>query len=91
MNRKAGKEKTLQILHFNDVYDIEENKLIEGTEAVELKQIRAGASRFRTAWKQHGSKDALCLFSGDLFSPSLCKFSTIFDSLILVSANFRGQ
>ena len=32
--------------------------------------IYPGAARFVTAMIEHGSKDKLVLFSGDLFSPS---------------------
>ena len=87
--------KFLKILHFNDVYDIEENKSKPGaTEEDERTQIKAGASRFLTAWKQHDMRNKLCLFSGDLFSPSLCKyflFSLIDVFFEIVSSHFRGE
>ena len=61
-------QKTLSILHFNDVYNIEENPSSYG-------KLRGGAARFKTAWNEHGSKEKLCLFSGDLFSPSMLSFN----------------
>jgi 5'-nucleotidase len=53
--------KVLNILHFNDVYNIEERK---------NTLILGGARRFCQAFKEHGQADKLCLFSGDLFFPS---------------------
>lgn len=52
--------KLLQIIHFNDVYNIEENDKGQG-----------GVSRFITKMNEHNSKEKLTLFSGDLFAPSL--------------------
>lgn len=54
----------LTLLHFNDVYNIQERQ----TNPV------GGASRFATVVKQH--ENALVLFSGDAFNPSV--FSTAF-------------
>jgi 5'-nucleotidase len=59
----------LEILHFNDVYDIEE-RVIQVKTGDSQVQVFAGASRFVTAMEQHGSKTKLVLFSGDLFNPS---------------------
>ena len=53
-------DRKLEIIHFNDVYNI------EGTE----NGTKGGASRFVSAFDQYGSKDKLVLFSGDLFFPS---------------------
>ena len=63
----------LEILHFNDVYNIEEK---QGGD--ENNKIRAGAARFVSAFDQYNSKDKLVLFSGDLFFPSNRKFYLIF-------------
>jgi NDP-sugar pyrophosphorylase family protein len=52
----------LEIIHFNDVYNIEQR------ESEDL--IKAGAARFVKALDTYGSKDKLVLFSGDLFFPS---------------------
>ena len=55
-------DKILEILHFNDVYNIEER--ISG-------DVKAGAARFVTALNTYNQKqDKLILFSGDLFFPS---------------------
>ena len=55
----------IRILHFNDVYNIEENPT----------PPFAGASRFAAKLKalqcREGADKALVLFSGDLFNPSL--------------------
>ena len=60
-----GNKKELTIIHFNDVYEIEEEK----TEPI------GGAARFCTALELEQSKNKtknLVLFSGDGFSPSAC-------------------
>ena len=44
----------LEILHFNDVYDIEE-RVIQVKTGDSQTQVFAGASRFVTAMEQHGS------------------------------------
>ena len=54
--------KLLEIIHFNDVYNIEETE--------DSGPIKAGAARFVTALDQYNSKDKLVIFSGDVFSPS---------------------
>jgi hypothetical protein len=66
----------LKILHFNDVYDIEDKKS-SIPPAPDCERPIASASRFITAMRQAGSKEKLVLFSGDLFAPDkisyLCK------------------
>lgn len=63
-NNNSNKEKCtkgLRIIHFNDVYNVEEN----------VKEPKGGAARFITALnclKQEAP--SLVLFSGDVFSPS---------------------
>ncbi len=59
--------KQLTILHFNDVYNIEERK----AEPV------GGVARFKTALDSFKELEPLILFSGDLFEPSLCKIFTL--------------
>ncbi len=54
--------KNLTILHFNDVYNLEEKK----------KEPVGGVARFKTAIQSFKHLDPLLLFSGDLFLPSLC-------------------
>lgn len=61
----SGVEHTrITILHFNDVYNIEE----QAAEPV------GGAARFKTAVTQLADLDPLILFSGDAFNPSLSKY-----------------
>jgi len=60
-NKERKTTKSLRIIHFNDVYNVEEN----------VKEPKGGAARFITALnylKQEAP--SLVLFSGDVFSPS---------------------
>jgi len=59
--------KLISILHFNDVYNIEEKKV----------EPLGGVARFKTALESFRGLDPLVLFSGDLFQPSL--LSTAYD------------
>ncbi|KAL3309485.1 hypothetical protein Ciccas_011968 [Cichlidogyrus casuarinus] len=55
---------TLEILHFNDVYNVEESS----------SEPKSSAARFVTALRQHGAFDnpnCLVLFSGDALNPSI--------------------
>ena len=52
----------LTILHFNDVYNLEEGRI----------EPIGGAARFKTALDTFKHLEPLTLFSGDLFQPSLC-------------------
>ena len=61
--------KKLEVLHFNDVYNLEERK--------DGGPIIAGCPRFVTAFNQYDSKDKIVLFSGDFFFPS--NLSTFFE------------
>ena len=60
---------SLNILHFNDVYNIKSSTI----------EPKAGAARFLTALKhikeQSNPIPCLVLFSGDAFSPSSCLFT----------------
>lgn len=60
MESSPKDKRILNILHFNDVYNLNERK----AEPV------GGAARFITAAKQYDHLDPLVLFSGDIFSPS---------------------
>ncbi|KAG8188882.1 hypothetical protein JTE90_014942 [Oedothorax gibbosus] len=51
----------ISILHFNDVYNVEEQQ----------QEPVAGATRFCTALKSFGHLDPLVLFSGDILAPSI--------------------
>jgi 5'-nucleotidase len=63
-------EKAINILHFNDVYNIE-GKMANKTDVDDDWEILGGVGRFKTAFDCYGSKDKLVVFSGDLFFPSL--------------------
>ena len=55
--------KTLKIVHFNDVYNVDPNNI----------EPKAGAARFLTAVNYlKNEHPCLVLFSGDCFSPSSC-------------------
>ena len=57
------KAATISVIHFNDVYNVEEQK----TEPL------AGAARFKTAIDSFNDENPVILFSGDLFAPSISK------------------
>lgn len=63
-------EKKLEILHFNDVYDIEGRP-----PTMDPNDVLAGAARFKRALDMYRSKEKLTLFSGDLLFPSTRKYS----------------
>ena len=58
--------KKFTILHFNDVYDIDEKN----------SEVCGGVARFDTLVKSFKEENPILLFSGDLWSPS--KLSTIY-------------
>ncbi|VEL08942.1 unnamed protein product [Protopolystoma xenopodis] len=59
--------RVLHILHFNDVYNVEEKP----------DEPRAGAARFVTALREHGGcAEGLVLFSGDALNPSTVSAAT---------------
>ncbi|XP_042896714.1 5'-nucleotidase isoform X1 [Parasteatoda tepidariorum] len=66
--------KIISILHFNDVYNVEEQQ----TEPV------AGATRFCTAIKSFEKEDPLVLFSGDILAPSIMSTFTKGEQMIPV-------
>jgi len=59
--------KKFTILHFNDVYNIEEKKI----------EPVGGAARFKTALDSFSHLDPLILFSGDVFQPSFCNLKLV--------------
>lgn len=64
-NFDGTKSNHLVVLHFNDVYNVEARPAPEPV---------GGATRFSTAVKSFQQLNPLILFSGDAFSPSMCKF-----------------
>ena len=66
-NAFQNSAKKLNIIHFNDVYNVEPR----------TQEPVGGASRFLTVLKKlynQSPENTLVFFSGDAFSPSLCKF-----------------
>ena len=61
----------LEMIHFNDVYNIDERPLYNKNSSE--KDVVAGAARFARALHMYNSSEKLVLFSGDLFFPSICK------------------
>lgn len=66
----------LPLLHFNDVYRVNKQKLQSG-ETIDATQFAARVDALRAKWPTDsvedgaGSGGGLLLFSGDLFSPSV--------------------
>ena len=62
----------LPILHFNDVYRVNPQKLSGGT-TIDVTQFAYMLDALRGAWptRPDGKRDGLVLFSGDLFAPSV--------------------
>lgn len=73
-NKSSGlkPERTVTILHFNDVYNIEARS----------QEPVGGATRFATAMRQLRHLDPLVLFSGDAFNPSLSMMCSPFTHLL---------
>lgn len=63
----------LTIIHFNDIYNVEPNS---------SREPIGGAARFLTAIKTFAHRNPLILFSGDAFSPSMCKSNTFNISIV---------
>jgi 5'-nucleotidase len=61
-------DRAITILHFNDVYNIDSSTPHEPV---------GGACRFLTAINEakKGVEDPIVIFSGDAFSPSMCKLN----------------
>lgn len=78
LNQKAmnsSNNKTLTVLHYNDVYNIDQNTLTEPV---------GGAARFKTAIKSFAHLNPLVLFSGDAFNPSMLSTFTQGEQMIPV-------
>ena len=74
-------EKKLEIIHFNDCYNVEERENEKDTDDPEKDpyelRIKGGVPRFVNALKVFGHEEKLVAFSGDLFFPS--RMSSMFD------------
>ena len=68
----------IELLHFNDVYNIEDRQ--EKREVEEQKGVEAEyeynpiTARFVTAMKKYDCVNKIVSFGGDLFSPSLMSY-----------------
>jgi len=73
-NSNEVPSRTVTIVHFNDVYNIESRS----------QEPVGGAARFVTAVSHLASENPLVLFSGDAFNPSISMhfFSTVYCWLI---------
>jgi 5'-nucleotidase len=61
----------LSILHFNDAYRVNPQKISShSSETIDVTQFAAVVEDLRDAWSQE-SKEGLVMFSGDLFSPAV--------------------
>ncbi|KAK4310995.1 hypothetical protein Pmani_017489 [Petrolisthes manimaculis] len=65
---------SITLVHFNDVYNVEEQKM----------EPVAGAARFKTAIKSLADRDPLVLFSGDILAPSIMSSFTRGEQMIPV-------
>lgn len=61
------KAQSISIIHFNDVYNVEEQS----------REPLGGAARFKTALKSFSDRQPLILFSGDILAPSISKYFRI--------------
>ncbi|KAL1709989.1 Metallo-dependent phosphatase-like protein [Schizophyllum commune] len=65
---------TLPLLHFNDVYRVNPQKLAPGSsDTIDVTQFAAMLDDLRQGWdaRADGSREGLVLFSGDVFAPSV--------------------
>ncbi|XP_068241798.1 mannosylglucosyl-3-phosphoglycerate phosphatase isoform X2 [Palaemon carinicauda] len=72
------KDPSIVILHFNDVYNVEEQN----------REPKAGAARFKTALKSFQDQDPLILFSGDILAPSITSTFTKGEQMVPVLNQF---
>ncbi|CAL1300324.1 unnamed protein product [Larinioides sclopetarius] len=74
----SAARKIITLLHFNDVYNVEEQQ----------QEPVAGATRFCTALKSFNHLDPLVLFSGDILAPSIMSTFTKGEQMIPVLESF---
>lgn len=76
---------SLPILHFNDVYRVNPQKLAGGT--IDVTQFASLLESIREAWpsSEAGVHEGLTLFSGDLFAPSVESSITRGNHMVTVS------
>jgi len=66
---------TINIAQFNDVYQVNEQKIqVDGKEeTIDVTKFAASLENVTSKWdtSSNGTKDGLIIFSGDAFSPSV--------------------
>jgi 5'-nucleotidase len=64
---------TLNIAHFNDVYQVSEQKIrVNGQqESIDVSKFAGLLNSITSKWGPSGKNEGLTIFSGDLFSPSI--------------------
>lgn len=77
---ESAKAEVLTILHFNDCYNIEER----------AQEPVGGVARFHTAVHSFDKVKPLVFFSGDLYSPSICKIPC-YSKVITRKFNYSEQ
>jgi hypothetical protein len=78
----------LSLIHFNDVYRVQPQKLSSRSpETIDVTQFAALLDDIRDSWANQ-SKDGLVLFSGDLFSPSVESSVTRGSHMVRINARF---
>ncbi|KAK7079008.1 hypothetical protein SK128_013735 [Halocaridina rubra] len=74
LTENGPRASSITVIHFNDVYNVEEQKL----------EPIAGAARFKTALKTFADRDPLVLFSGDILAPSIMSSFTKGEQMVPV-------
>lgn len=74
VENNGNRSSTITILHFNDIYNIEEQP----------KEPKAGAARFKTAMRSFQDRDPLIFFSGDALAPSIMSSFTKGEQMVTV-------
>ncbi len=75
----GGNDSVITILHFNDVYNIEDHG------------EKGGASRMKTVMKKYAHLNPLVIFSGDAFSPSMSMYRKVRKFVLINSATVCQQ
>lgn len=79
---------SIPILHFNDAYRVQPQKLSsKSPDTIDVTQFAQMVSDFRESWKK-SSKEGLVLFSGDLFAPSVESSVTRGTHMVYPSVSF---
>ncbi|CAL4118663.1 unnamed protein product, partial [Meganyctiphanes norvegica] len=74
MNHSGPRAPSITILHFNDVYNVEE----------QCADPKAGAARFKTALESFQDRQPLVFFCGDILFPSIMSTVTKGEQMVTV-------